>query len=59
MTALHLQHVRKRFGATQALARTALKAGHLAEAIVGPKALARLSGGAWKEGMPKPQALRR
>lgn len=46
------------FGATQALARTALKAGHLAEAIVGPRALARLTGGAWKEGMPKPQALR-
>ncbi|MCK6387044.1 MAG: FAD-binding oxidoreductase [Zoogloea sp.] len=46
------------FGATQALARSALKAGHLAEAIVGPRALARLTGGAWKEGMPKPQALR-
>ena len=46
------------FGATQALARSALKAGHLAEAIVGLRALARLTGGAWKEGMPKPQALR-
>jgi D-lactate dehydrogenase len=43
------------FGATQALARTALKAGHLAEAVIGTKALSRLTGGAWKEGMPKPQ----
>ena len=45
------------FGATQALARTALKAGHLAEAIVGPAALGRLTGGAWKAGMPRPQPL--
>lgn len=43
------------FGATQALARTALKAGHMAEAVIGTKALSRLTGGAWKEGMPKPQ----
>ena len=43
------------FGATQALARTAIKAGHLAEAIVGPRLLGRLSGGAWKAGMPHPQ----
>lgn len=43
------------FGATQALARTALKAGHLAETVVGAKHLARLTGGAWKEGMPRPQ----
>ena len=43
------------FGATQALARTALKAGHLAEAVVGPQVLARLTGGAWKAGMPRPQ----
>jgi len=47
------------FGATQALARTALKAGHLAESIVGTRALARLTGGAWKEGMPTPQPLGR
>lgn len=45
------------FGATQALARTALKAGHLAEAIIGPKALGRITGGKWKEGMPMPQPL--
>lgn len=45
------------FGATQALARTALKAGHLAEAIIGPKALGRITGGKWKAGMPMPQAL--
>ena len=43
------------FGATQALARSAIKAGHLAEAIVGPRLLGRLSGGAWKAGMPHPQ----
>lgn len=43
------------FGATQALARSAIKAGHLAEAIVGPRMLGRLSGGAWKAGMPHPQ----
>ncbi|MBN8440379.1 MAG: FAD-binding oxidoreductase [Thauera sp.] len=43
------------FGATQALARTALKAGHLAETVVGSTLLARLTGGAWKEGMPRPQ----
>ena len=43
------------FGATQALARTALKAGHLAESVIGTRALARLSGGAWKRGMPHPQ----
>ena len=43
------------FGATQALARTALKAGHIAESIVGTSLLSRLTGGAWKEGMPKPQ----
>ena len=49
----------KHFGATQALARTALKAGHLAEAVIGPKALSRLTGGAWKEGMPRPQPLGR
>lgn len=45
------------FGATQALARTALKAGHLAEAVIGNRALNRLSGGAWKAGMPRPQPL--
>ncbi len=43
------------FGATQALARTAIKAGHIAESIVGTRLLSRLSGGAWKEGMPTPQ----
>ena len=43
------------FGATQALARTALKAGHLAEAVIGTELLSRLSGGAWKAGMPRPQ----
>ncbi|GAB3362528.1 MULTISPECIES: FAD-binding and (Fe-S)-binding domain-containing protein [Giesbergeria] len=47
------------FGATQALARTALKAGHWAEAMVGTQALSRLTGGAWKEGMPTPQPLGR
>ena len=47
------------FGATQALARTALKAGHWAEAIVGTQTLSRLTGGAWKEGMPSPQPLGR
>ncbi|MDD3352812.1 FAD-binding and (Fe-S)-binding domain-containing protein [Zoogloea sp.] len=47
------------YGATQALARAALKVGHLAEAVIGPKALVRLSGGAWKEGMPMPQPLGR
>lgn len=46
------------FGATQALARTALKAGHLVESIVGSRALNRITGGAWKEGMPYPQPLR-
>lgn len=46
------------FGATQALARTAIKAGHLAESIVGSRALNRITGGAWKEGMPHPQPLR-
>ncbi len=45
------------FGATQALARSAIKVGHLAEAVIGTKALSRLSGGAWKEGMPSPQPL--
>ncbi|MBL8458878.1 MAG: FAD-binding oxidoreductase [Zoogloea sp.] len=45
------------FSATQALARSALKAGHLAESIVGTRALSRLSGSAWKAGMPKPQPL--
>ncbi|ATE59733.1 FAD-binding and (Fe-S)-binding domain-containing protein [Thauera sinica] len=43
------------FGATQALARTALKAGHVAESVVGTQLLARLTGGAWKAGMPRPQ----
>ncbi|MCV2215964.1 FAD-binding and (Fe-S)-binding domain-containing protein [Thauera sp. Sel9] len=43
------------FGATQALARTALKAGHVAESVLGTPLLARLSGSAWKAGMPKPQ----
>lgn len=47
------------FGATQALARTAIKAGHLAEAIVGTQALSRLTGGAWKAHMPTPQPLGR
>ncbi|KAB2969806.1 FAD-binding and (Fe-S)-binding domain-containing protein [Zoogloea sp.] len=47
------------FGATQALARTAIKAGHLAESIVGTKALSRLTGGAWKAHMPTPQPLGR
>ncbi|ENO88767.1 FAD-binding and (Fe-S)-binding domain-containing protein [Thauera linaloolentis] len=43
------------FGATQALARGALKAGHLAESVLGTPLLARLTGGAWKAGMPRPQ----
>lgn len=43
------------FGATQALARTALKAGHVAESVLGTPLLARLTGGAWKAGMPRPQ----
>ena len=47
------------FGATQALARTAIQAGHLAESLIGGKALAKLSRGAWKAGMPRPQPLGR
>ena len=47
------------FGATQALARTALKAGHAAESLLGLPRLASLSGGAWKAGMPRPQPLGR
>ncbi|MCE1170993.1 MAG: FAD-binding oxidoreductase [Azovibrio sp.] len=47
------------FGATQALARTALKAGHLAAGLVGDTALSKLTKGAWKPGMPHPQPLGR
>ncbi|WP_334156531.1 FAD-binding and (Fe-S)-binding domain-containing protein [Oryzomicrobium sp.] len=45
----------RNFATTQALARTALKAGHLAESLVGATLLGKFTGGAWKAGMPRPQ----
>jgi D-lactate dehydrogenase len=42
------------FGKVAALSRFGLQAGHLAADVVGDAVLARLSGGAWKAGMPRP-----
>ena len=40
------------FGAVAALSRTGLRVGHVAASVVGESLVARLSGGAWKRGMP-------
>ena len=40
------------FGTVAALSRTGLRAGHLAANVLGEDLVARLSGGAWKRGMP-------
>ena len=40
------------FGAVAALSRTGLRAGHVAASVLGESLVARLSGGAWKRGMP-------
>ena len=40
------------FGTVAALSRTGLRAGHLAANVLGENLVARLSGGAWKRGMP-------
>ena len=40
------------FGAVAALSRTGLRAGHVAANVLGEDLVARLSGGAWKRGMP-------
>lgn len=41
------------FGKVASLSRAGLSAGHLASSLVGEGLIARLSGGAWKRGMPK------
>ena len=41
------------FGKVATLSRVGISAGHLARSVVGEKLLARLSGGAWKRGMPQ------
>lgn len=41
------------FGKVAALSRTGLRAGHMASAVVGDAALARLTDGKWKHGMPR------
>jgi D-lactate dehydrogenase len=41
------------FGTIATLARTGLRLGHAAAAVVGDKALGKLSLGAWKAGMPR------
>jgi D-lactate dehydrogenase len=41
------------FGTVAALSRTGLRVGHAAAAVIGEGAVARLSGGAWKRGMPQ------
>ncbi len=43
----------RNFGTLVNLSRLGLQAGHLASALVGDKLLARLSGGAWKNAMPR------
>ena len=40
------------FGTVSTLARTGISLGHVASSVVGDKLLGRLSGGAWKRGMP-------
>ncbi|HEX8963478.1 MAG TPA: FAD-binding and (Fe-S)-binding domain-containing protein, partial [Rhodocyclaceae bacterium] len=42
------------FGAVAGLVRTGLAAGHAASAILGDGIVGRLSGGAWRRGMPQP-----
>ena len=42
------------FGKVATLSRFGLQAGHLAADVLGDAVLARLSGGAWKAGMPRP-----
>ncbi|OIQ71662.1 sn-glycerol-3-phosphate dehydrogenase subunit C [mine drainage metagenome] len=41
------------FGKVAALSRMGLSAGHLASSVVGQGLIGRLSGGAWKRGMPQ------
>ena len=41
------------FGKVASLSRAGLSAGHLASSVVGDGLIARLSGGAWKRGMPQ------
>ncbi len=41
------------FGTVAALSRTGLRAGHVATSVLGESLVARLSGGAWKRGMPQ------
>ncbi len=40
------------FGTVAALSRTGLRAGHVAASVLGENLVGRLSGGAWKRGMP-------
>ena len=42
------------FGSVAALSRTGLRVGHAAARVLGESTVARLSGGAWKRGMPLP-----
>ena len=41
------------FGAVAALSRTGLRVGHVAASVLGESLVVRLSGGAWKRGMPQ------
>ena len=48
------QWSRENFGSVAALSRTGLRVGHAAARVLGESTVARLSGGAWKRGMPLP-----
>lgn len=48
------QWTARHFGLVSALARFGLATGHVAASVLGEGRLAKLSGGAWKHGMPRP-----